>query len=295
MDRWASVRRELESDVDARSHADGSRTFLDDAYDAASSRSALLPSAPRCSRDSASRPPRRVGLFGQSAEARRSSCGCPTTPTREPGRPVAELGYPPPEHDEGVSAGGPDLLSASGGLTPERPTSSSTTTSTSVIASDQQVVPRGRGGTATATATVPTGSASSPRPSVTRCRRRSTRRVRLRRSGHGSGRHRRPGGAAEFVAAGGTVARPRVRDRRASRGEVRGDGVRRRRFGPCRRRRRAGPRDGPAVGQGHDFADSFRLARPARTGLSCCSTSTPSTASTSSATSPPGPVLFATC
>ena len=52
---------------------------------------------------------------------------------------------------------------------------------------------------------------------------------------------------------------------------------------------RAALATGPAVGQGGDFADRFALARPARTGLSCCSTSTPSTASTSSATSPPAP------
>ena len=120
---WAGVRRELESDLDARSTADELRTFLDDGYDAdLSSRSALLQSAPTLqTRFGFSPASAEWELFSQSADGAVITLRMPDdTDFGDLADRLTELGYPPPENDDGVWAGGPDLLSAlSANLTPE--------------------------------------------------------------------------------------------------------------------------------------------------------------------------------
>ena len=120
---WAGVRRELGSDVDARSTADELRTFLDDAYDAdLSSRSALLQSAPALQTTFGFSPASAEWeLFSQSTDGAVITLRMPDdTDFGDLADRLTELGYPPPENEDGVWAGGPDLLSAlSANLTPE--------------------------------------------------------------------------------------------------------------------------------------------------------------------------------
>jgi hypothetical protein len=120
---WAGVRRKLGSDVDVRSNANQLRAFLDDAYDAdLSARSALLQSAPELqTRFGFSPASAEWELFSQSPEGAVITLRMPDdTEFGDIAERLTELGYPPPDSDDGVWAGGPDLLSAlSANLTPE--------------------------------------------------------------------------------------------------------------------------------------------------------------------------------
>ena len=120
---WDGVRAELGSDVDARSGADELRTFLDEAYEAdLSSRSALLQSAPALQTSFGFSPASADWeLFSQSADGAVITVRMPDdTDFDDLADRLTELGYAPPDSDDGVWVGGPDLLSAlSANLTPE--------------------------------------------------------------------------------------------------------------------------------------------------------------------------------
>ncbi len=120
---WHGIRRAVGSDVDARSTANDLRAFLDEAYDAdLTSRSALLQSASALqTRFGFSPASAEWELFSQSADGAVVTLRMPDdTDFGDLADRLEELGYPRPDGDDGVWAGGPDLLSAlSANLTPE--------------------------------------------------------------------------------------------------------------------------------------------------------------------------------
>jgi hypothetical protein len=120
---WDGVRSALDSDVDAQSGTDELGTFLDEAYEAdLSSRSALLQSAPTLQTSFGFSPASAEWeLFSQSADGAVITLRMPDdTHFDDLADRLTELGYAPPDSDDGVWVGGPDLLSAlSANLTPE--------------------------------------------------------------------------------------------------------------------------------------------------------------------------------
>ena len=191
-----------------------------------------------------------------------------------------ELGYPPPESDDGVWAGGPDLLSAlSPNLTPELAYVVLDRDEHLVLASDQQAyleaAVRAATGDGDGVDGLDVGHRGAGRPAVGGG---LLGRLRLRRAGHGPGRRRRPGQAAELVAAAGTVdpylafamgVRPEGEVRVAM--EFADDDQAR-----VNADSRAALATGPGRRPGWRLRRPLRrCARPSRTGLSCCSTSTP--------------------
>ena len=294
---WAGVRRELGSDVDARSTADELRTFLDDAYDAdLSSRSALLQSAPALQASFGFSPASAEWeLFSQSADGAVITLRMPDdTDFEDLADRLTELGYPPPENDDGVWAGGPDLLSAlSANLTPELAYVVLDRDEHLVMASDQQAYLEAAVSAATGdddgvdgldevtealgdplSAAVYSGEYACGALAMGQAD--TDDQARGRGAGR-RGRHRRPV--------------PRVRDGRAAPRAT----YESRWSSPTTTRPASTPTAAPPSRRARPSArvatspTASRCARPARTGLSCCSTSTPSTASTSSATSPPAP------
>jgi hypothetical protein len=120
---WAGVRREVGTDVDARSSAREVRDFLDRGFeDDLTSASALVQSA-SVLQDSFGFSPASADweLFSQASDGAVVTLRMPDdTDLAGIGDRLEELGYPRPADDDGVWAGGPDLLSAiSPDLTPE--------------------------------------------------------------------------------------------------------------------------------------------------------------------------------
>jgi hypothetical protein len=120
---WAAVRREVGSDVDARSTAQEVRDFLDEGYDAdLVSASALVQSA-AVLQDSFGFSPASVEweAFSQSRDGAVIALGLPDgADFGGIGDRLEDLGFPRPDSGDGVWAGGPNVLSAiSADLTPE--------------------------------------------------------------------------------------------------------------------------------------------------------------------------------
>jgi hypothetical protein len=119
---WADVRREVGSDVDSSSSATEVRDFLDDAYGDLTSTSALLQSAPDM-QTAFGFSPASVDweLFSQGRDGAVVTLGMPDgTDYGEIADRLETSGFPRPESETGVWAGGPDLLATiGGGLTPE--------------------------------------------------------------------------------------------------------------------------------------------------------------------------------
>jgi hypothetical protein len=120
---WAGVRRELGSNVDARSSTADLAAFLDEGHDAdLTSRSALLQSAPGL-QDLFGFSPATVDweLFSQSADGAVITLRLPDEADfGDLADRLEGLGYPRPTSETGVWEGGTDLLPAiSADLTPE--------------------------------------------------------------------------------------------------------------------------------------------------------------------------------
>lgn len=120
---WDGVRRELASGVGPDASPAELTAFLDDAFEAdLSSRSALLESADRL-HELFGWSPASVDweLFSQSTEGAVIMVHLPDEADfDELAQRLEQIGYPRPAGDDGVWAGGPDLVaSIGGGLTPE--------------------------------------------------------------------------------------------------------------------------------------------------------------------------------
>ncbi len=120
---WAGVRRAVGDEVDVTSSAQQVRDFLDDGFDAdLTSASALVQSA-SVLQDSFGFSPASVEweAFSQSRDGAVIALRLPDdADVGEIGDRLEELGYPRPDDEDGVWAGGPDLLSGiSADLTPE--------------------------------------------------------------------------------------------------------------------------------------------------------------------------------
>ncbi|MEO6512713.1 MAG: hypothetical protein ABIO16_17070 [Nocardioides sp.] len=120
---WDAVRRRLGADVDARSGVGEVRGFLDDGFSAdLTSTSALVQSAPVLQQSFGFSPASAEWeLFSQSKQGAVVTVRMPDgTDFGDLGDRLEELGLPRPSSDDGVWAGGPDLLSRiSSDLTPE--------------------------------------------------------------------------------------------------------------------------------------------------------------------------------
>ncbi len=120
---WDAVRRTLGSDVDGRSGVGEVRDFLDDGFSAdLTSTSALVQSAEVLQQSFGFSPASADWeLFSQSKEGAAVTLRMPDdTDFGDLGDRLEELGFPRPADDDGVWAGGPDLLSRiSPDLTPE--------------------------------------------------------------------------------------------------------------------------------------------------------------------------------
>lgn len=120
---WAGVRRELGADLDARSTPAQVRRFLDRGFDAdLTSTSALVQSAPTLQTSFGFSPASAEWeLFSQSKAGAVVTLRLPDgTDFGAIGDRLEELGYPRPSNDDGVWAGGPDLVSEiAADLTPE--------------------------------------------------------------------------------------------------------------------------------------------------------------------------------
>jgi hypothetical protein len=120
---WAGVRREVGSSVGEDADQAGLIAFLDDAFEAdLSSRSALLESAGRL-HQLYGWSPASVDweLFSQGAEGAVITVHLPDdTDFADLARRLESMGYPRPSSDDGVWAGGPDLVTQlDAALTPE--------------------------------------------------------------------------------------------------------------------------------------------------------------------------------
>lgn len=139
---WAGVRRELGSQVDASSSTAELRAFLDDGYDAdLTSRSVLLQSAAAL-QTSFGFSPATVDweLFSQSRDGAAITLRLPDSADFDDlGDRLEDVGFPRPDSQDGVWAGGPDLLSTIGAqLTPELAYVVLDADAHLVIASDQE-------------------------------------------------------------------------------------------------------------------------------------------------------------
>jgi len=139
---WADVRREVGSDVDARSTAQEVRDFLDEGYDAdLVSASALVQSA-SVLQDSFGFSPASVEweAFSQSLDGAVITLGLPDSADFGAIADRLEgVGFPRPHSEEGIWAGGPNVLSAiSADLTPELGYLALLPDDRLVLASDQQ-------------------------------------------------------------------------------------------------------------------------------------------------------------
>ena len=120
---WAGVRRQLGSEVDSGSSAADLRAFLEDGFDAdLTSRSVLVQSAPLLQASFGFSPASvEWELFSQSQDGAVITLRLPDEADFDAlGNRLEELGYARPRSETGVWAGGPDLVSSiSTGLTPE--------------------------------------------------------------------------------------------------------------------------------------------------------------------------------
>jgi hypothetical protein len=139
---WEGVRRELGSDVDARSGAPEVRQFLTDAFDRdLTSRSALVQSAPALQEHFGFSPASASWeLFSQGPDGAAVTVRMPDrTDYGEIADRLESLGYARPDSATGVWAGGPDLLpSIDADLTPELAFVVLDADAHLVVASDQQ-------------------------------------------------------------------------------------------------------------------------------------------------------------
>ena len=119
---WEGVRRELDADVDAESSAEDVDAFVSEAFSAdLSAMSALGTSAGTMQGALGFSPATlRWELLAQSGDGAVEVLGLDEdTSFDDIAERLEDLGWDPPEDDEGVWVGGPDVVSAVGTLTPE--------------------------------------------------------------------------------------------------------------------------------------------------------------------------------
>lgn len=299
---WAGVRREVGADVDGRSSAREVRAFLDRGFeDDLTSTSALVQSA-SVLQDSFGFSPASADweLFSQAGDGAAVALRMPDdTDLAAIGDRLEELGYPRPSEEDGVWAGGPDLLSRiSSDLTPELAYVVLLADEHLVLTSDQEAYVRVAADAARDDAPRVDGLSSvvdavgSPVSAAVYSGDYACGALAMGRADDDDQAQ-----AAELVAAAGTVdpylafAMARGDD-----GEVRvalefanDDQAR------ANADSRAALATGPAVGQGGDFADRFTLDKAQADGSLVTLDLSPQPGAAILGDLSTGPLLFATC